>query len=71
MSKTTASLLLVLGFAFLIVYAASVWVHRNDGRFREAGGSMGGAIDTRTGQLCRTVRPNEPSQAMPFCGDLH
>ncbi len=71
MRKIILILGFLLGFGFLAVYSVSVYIHRNDGRFNVGSGlHAGAAIDTRTGQMCLTIRPKEPSQVMPFCGDL-
>ena len=69
MRKLILILGFLLGFGFLAVYSVSVYIHRNDGRFKADGGVPMVAIDTRTGQMCSTT-PQGTSKEMPFCGDL-
>jgi len=54
MKKTIVGMGVLLAFGFLAVYATSVYIHRNDNRFKFVANS--GAIDTRTGQACLMVR---------------
>ncbi len=63
------ALVFLLGFGFLAAYSASVYIHRNDGRFLVVGELPGGTtIDSRTGRMCTTIGPGSPM--LPPCRDL-
>ncbi len=68
MRKIFVFLGFVLGFGFLAAYSVSIYIHRNDGRFKIIGDGLRGAIDSRTGQLCLTT-PSSGS-SIPICKDL-
>ncbi len=68
--KMFVALAFLLGFGFLAAYSASIYIHRNDGRFRVVGELPGGStIDSRTGQMCITIGPGTPPD-LPPCRDL-
>lgn len=83
MKKLVASIAVLLAFGFLSTYAVSVYIHRNDNRFKSTD-NPGAALDTRTGQLCLTVRAPQTAavasensldkalnnKPVPFCGDI-
>jgi hypothetical protein len=54
----------LFALSLVTIYATSVYIHRNDNRFKVIPDEHGRAIDSRTGQRCLTLRSPEVSDVV-------